>query len=366
MKILFWNTQGVVKPSFRRCFKDCVIVHKPKIIAMMETHTSGKRVDRIINNMGYINSFRIEAQGHSGGIWILWDNLVKVKILSISKQYVHAPIKDSSSNCWNYFTTIYASPNPNIRCKLCDLLEKLKPCNNEPWILGGDFNCILKPDERIGGSNRFRGGSKYFQDFIFNKYLIDVKYQGDEFTWRRGNLWQRLDRCIMNIKWLELYPDTRVHHLDRTGSYHCLILLHTINSPKGNKKKQFRFLADWMEHPDFEQFIKKEWVKHDNFMESLTHIKESIKVWNSEVFGNINQKKKKLVTRLKGINKALRCYNSTRLTTLEAELKIELETILRQEDLLWAQRARCKWITHGDKNTKYFHSCAITKGMKNL
>ncbi|KAE8713139.1 hypothetical protein F3Y22_tig00110214pilonHSYRG00049 [Hibiscus syriacus] len=87
------SNKGVVKPTFRRNFKDCVNKHKPKIIALMETHTSGTKADRIINNMGFNNSFRVKALGHSGGIWMLWDNSVEVKILSISNQYVHARFK---------------------------------------------------------------------------------------------------------------------------------------------------------------------------------------------------------------------------------------------------------------------------------
>ncbi|KAE8705981.1 hypothetical protein F3Y22_tig00110411pilonHSYRG00007 [Hibiscus syriacus] len=91
--------------------------------------------------------YRIEAQGHSGGICVLWDNSIKVKILSVSNQYVHTHFK-----CLN----------------------------------SGDFNCILRSEERIGGSIRYRGGSKHFQDFIFNNELLEVNYQGDDFTWRRG------------------------------------------------------------------------------------------------------------------------------------------------------------------------------------
>ncbi|XP_039015929.1 uncharacterized protein LOC120146444 [Hibiscus syriacus] len=306
----------------------------------METHISGRRLDRIINSMGYNNSFRVEAQGHSGGIWVLWDNSVEVKILNVSNQYIHAHFRCRNSNYWEYLKAVYASPNQSIRKEFWELLSKLKPDNNAPWILGGDFNYILKPEERLGSSNRYRAGSKLFQDFIFNNELIDVNYQEDEFTWRRGNLWQRLDRCLMNIKWLEVFPYTRVHHLDRIGSDHCPIMLQTDQHHKDNRIKPFRFLAAWMEHPNFVKFLKKEWAKHNDFLDSLNHIRQIIGIWNRETFGSINQKKRRIISRLKGIDKALRKYNSNILSNIESELKTELDTILRHEELLWAQRAR--------------------------
>ena len=46
--------------------------------------------------------------------------------------------------------------------------------------------------------------------------------------------------------------------------------------------------------------------------------------------------------------------NTTEDIRKERLAREELEELLNSEELLWAQKARSKWILKGDKNTKYF------------
>lgn len=43
------------------------------------------------------------------------------------------------------------------------------------------------------------------------------------------------------------------------------------------------------------------------------------------------------------------------LTILEQRLQREMEDILRKDKLMWFQRWKAKWLTDGDRNTKYYH-----------
>ncbi|KAK8690963.1 hypothetical protein V6N13_074487 [Hibiscus sabdariffa] len=40
------------------------------------------------------------------------------------------------------------------------------------------------------------------------------------------------------------------------------------------------------------------------------------------------------------------------------QLRLELDLVLEQEEVMWVQKARCQWIVEGDHNTKYFHGLA--------
>ncbi|KAK8535766.1 hypothetical protein V6N13_015286 [Hibiscus sabdariffa] len=83
-------------------------------------------------------------------------------------------------------------------------------------------------------------------------------------------------------------------------------------------------------------------------------------VWNDTIFEYIGTEKRTLMTRLRGIQKVLCTRRSHFLVSLESSLLLELECLLDQEELLWRQKSRSEWITHGDRNINYFHQQAIS------
>ncbi|KAJ1415021.1 Endonuclease/exonuclease/phosphatase superfamily [Sesbania bispinosa] len=58
--------------------------------------------------------------------------------------------------------------------------------------------------------------------------LLDGGFSGDPFTWKRGQLKQRLCRVLFNLEWHVLFVDANVAHLPYFGSDHCPLLLRKI------------------------------------------------------------------------------------------------------------------------------------------
>ena len=46
-------------------------------------------------------------------------------------------------------------------------------------------------------------------------------------------------------------------------------------------------------------------------------------------------------------------------------LRGELRSLLEKEEIYWRQRSRVAWLREGDRNTRYFHSCASQRKKTN-
>ncbi|KAK5836132.1 hypothetical protein PVK06_011886 [Gossypium arboreum] len=81
--------------------------------------------------------------------------------------------------------------------------------------------------------------------------------------------------------------------------------------------------------------------------------------------GNMFARKMRTMRELKRVQKALEQRNSIRLGSREAKLRLEVETILSQEELLWFQKSRSEWFSSGDWNTRFFHSQTLKPRKQN-
>ncbi|RYR06916.1 hypothetical protein Ahy_B05g074233 [Arachis hypogaea] len=83
---------------------------------------------------------------------------------------------------------------------------------------------------------------------------------GWPFTWKRGNLAERLDRGLSNLEWQIAFPEAYVKHLSMFNSDHSPICLQLSNAVTQNRRRRpFRFLAAWITHPDFGNFGDAAW-----------------------------------------------------------------------------------------------------------
>lgn len=92
--------------------------------------------------------------------------------------------------------------------------------------------------------------------------------------------------------------------------------------------------------------------------------KESIK-FNKDVFGNIFANKRRLESRLLGIQRVLERVDSAYLTKLQKELSAKYEHTLFQEKALWFQKSREQWIRLGGRDTRFFHTQTFAKRKRN-
>lgn len=111
MGLMFWNCRGAGNSNFSALVHDMKKINDFDILAVVEPRVSGAIADRIIDKLKFNSSYRIEAQGRSGGIWLLWNNnKFDIKILNSSIHCIHGVVDEGKDYAW-LFTVVYANHN---------------------------------------------------------------------------------------------------------------------------------------------------------------------------------------------------------------------------------------------------------------
>ena len=116
MDVITWNVQGAASKGFKSVAKNLMEIHNPSMIVLVEPRISGDKAMRVIKALKFDYSHRIEATGFAGGIWVLWKDNYKVRVLLNHPQYVHMLISKNSTDF--YSTAVYGSPKPSTRNEL--------------------------------------------------------------------------------------------------------------------------------------------------------------------------------------------------------------------------------------------------------
>ena len=102
------------------------------------------------------------------------------------------------------------------------------------------------------------------------------------------------------------------------------------------------------------------------FQQKLKNLKQVLKVWNCTQFGNIFENHKRLEQQMSALQQTLILEGrSKEQKHQEQTLWNKIEACKQQEEILWRQKSRIRWLKEGEKNTKFFHRAAIQRRMHN-
>lgn len=160
-------------------------------------------------------------------------------------------------------------------------------------------------------------------------HMTDLGFSGPKFTWSKkrdiGDLIQcRLDRCWVNSGWKYFYLEANVTHLARVNSYHCPLLLNLNPLLGSTSYRPFRFQTIWLSHNEFPIVVRNAWAsKEGNLAGAISNFTTKAQRWNKEVFGNVFIRKKQIMARLLGTQRALVVCPNSFLINLQKQLTEE-------------------------------------------
>ena len=150
----------------------------------------------------------------------MWKEGLDVALSSFSIHHIDVQITSEEMGSFR-LTGVYGAPNVANRASVWEFYKSLVG-PPQAWLMIGDFNEILSPEEKQGGRGREVWQMLAFQDFLSSADLKDLGFEGDAFTWSNMQYGQalikaRLDRAISTVDWVSLFPLYRVTHI----ASHC-------------------------------------------------------------------------------------------------------------------------------------------------
>eukprot|EP00253_Pinus_taeda_P010493 PITA_10493 len=340
MIVISWNIRGLNSRGKQRHIKDKLKKEKPSIMILQETKILVQQLVEIIekSNLPY-QVIGQDAIGSAGGGYF---------------RGLLPPLPGEKEQFINSFKSI----------------RRLYP--EAAWIIGGDFNLIRSLDEKKGGLRRRDHFMDSFNEMIEELRLVDIQTINGIYTWnnRRGGKNQiasRLDRFLVSeaIMNMDVFVEAKI--IPSLGSDHWPIRLE-IDIKKIQGERPFRFEAFWLRDPDFIKKVEDWWGKCTSqgrcrmhtFQLKLKELKGKIKRWNKEEFGNILEDKQKLEEEMADIQQKIILEGRTEESiNKEGVILGRLEERRKQEEILWRQKSRIKWLREGERNTKFFHHAMI-------
>ncbi|CAM8914180.1 unnamed protein product [Rhodiola kirilowii] len=368
MKLFSWNCRGLGRPRTVRALKDAIRAFSPQIVCLLETRKKETEGDWVRRKLGFRNGLLVSCRGQSGGLALLWNEDLEVRIKSFSRNHIDAIVEDQTVF---RLTLFYGEPAVSNRMLGWSLLRRLGEDRSFPWLVIGDFNEVVCQSEVQGGRGRQNWQMENFRRVLDDCELTDIGYLGYPFTYsnrREGEaeVRARLDRVVASHDWRSRFPRTAVKHVQLYASDHQLLVLNTDSRCDWRNKRFFRFEMMWFDHPDFTRMMNQFWDETDFMIEDwhckLRRCKNMLMAWNQASFGNVQRRIKFLKKELEDIRKEDRSLD---VVDRERRISDELDQWLVREETLWMQRSRVLWMEHGDRNTKYFHAKASQRRQKN-
>ena len=374
-RILSWNVRGL--NSSQKQSEVCRFIqqHGIGLVGLLEHKVKLPNLGKLYQKIFSGWCFTSNSSFHSGGrIIVAWNpGSFTVSILSVTAQHIHCHVTPMSGMPAFFCTFVYAFNDSKQRESLWSDLRVLN--TQDPWILCGDFNCVMNIEERIGSAVR-QSEIADINACMHCCGMEDIKSSGHFFTWNNkqegaNRVFSKLDRVLANPKWFDSYSAAEVCFLSEGAFDHSPGLL-TVYPKNNGGKKPFKYFTMWKSAPKFSEIVKTQWDRPISgskmfvVVSKLKRVKLALKELNKTGFSDVHAADLKAYHDLLAAQEAMHLHPADHSLANE-----ELDAIKTYKDKhqvyldFLRQKAKVEWIKSGDENTAVFHQSIKRRNLQN-
>ena len=166
MSLLAWNYRGLGLASAVRSLTDVVKECDPILVFLSETKAKQSRTKGLQRKLNLTQGITVPSDGRSGGLVMMWKEGAEVCFKSCSNSHVDVVVSEGKgAHPWRA-TGFYGHPDTGMRSQSWNLIKSLKRQCDMPWVIFGDFNEIVHPDEKLGWLDRDARQMEGFRDCL--------------------------------------------------------------------------------------------------------------------------------------------------------------------------------------------------------
>ncbi|XP_022891840.1 uncharacterized protein LOC111406687 [Olea europaea var. sylvestris] len=292
--------------------------HCIDIMRILETKLGDRKLMRILRNK--FNGFvRVNNFGthRSERILILWNpSKVFLDVMEVHPEIIHCKATCKVTSYSFLVSFVYGFHTVVNRRPLWNNIMEFNANVSSPWLILGDYNNVLKFDEKCNGADVTPYKIKDLINCCLHVGLMDVRSIGCYYTWTNGSVWSKIDRAMVNDIWVQNRAYVVANFLP-SGCFSdhspCIVSIH---DGVGGEKKPFKFFNMWTKHVDFHDIIQACWnfnvlgTKQFILCEKLSKLKGALKEFNNKHFGHISTRANEAKIELEAAQ--LQLHNSPR------------------------------------------------------
>ncbi|XP_074277563.1 uncharacterized protein LOC141601198 [Silene latifolia] len=246
--------------------------------------------------------------------WFMHNNGVGLFGLLETKIKPSSLLKKNTSLCDGWSVTTNCSWHKGGRIWIMWKPTGVAQSCTEPWLWMGDFNTVLSPIERLGGSTT-DAEMEHFQECVSLCCMEDLAATGALFTWSNkqepgDRVYSGLDRAMGNTEWIDKFGDLVPHFHPEGLFYHCPCTLVDRKTNLGGKRS-FKYFNMWGSAATFHSDVSSVWnrqfkgTKMFAVVKKLKALKPVLKQLNKSCFSDIENSTSIAGTVLEHIQKEL-------------------------------------------------------------